>query len=152
MIVECVALGSVTSETIVAMNRVGGMVLGAIESHQQLVIKHPKGAQHAVLLQTLKDLQIHRIEVTWHERIEQGADLIITGNLLHTKQGTGVILPLGLLEMTLVLQKRRRLGVKDTKGAQGCVFDGVAGIWSWFAMVRQLIDASVQDALERVEA
>lgn len=117
-----------------------------------MVIKDPKVAQHAVLLKTLKDLKIHPIEVPWHERIEQGADLIITGNLLHTKQGTGVILTLGLLEMTLVLQKRRRLGIKDTKGTQGCVFEGVAGIWSWFAMVRQLIDSSVQDALERVEA
>jgi len=152
MIGECAALGGVTPETIVAMNRVGGMVLGAIESHQQLVLKHPQGAQHAVWLKTLKDLPIHRIEVTGHERIEEGADLIMTGHLLHTKQGTGVILPLGLLELTLVLQKRRRLGVKDTKGAQGCVFDGVAGIWSWFAMVRHLIDSSVQEALERVEA
>jgi len=152
MIVESAAMCGLTPETILAMNRVGGMVLGAIESHQQLVIKPPKVAQHAVGLKLLKDLKIHPIEVTWHERIEPGADLIITGNLLHAKQGTGVIVPLGLLEVTLVLQKRRRLGVKDAKGAQGCVCDGVAGIWSWFAMVRQLMDSSVQDALERVEA
>src|SRR6516164_10405913 len=87
---ECVLCG-LTPETMWAMHRVGGMVLGAIESHEQLVIKHPKGAQHAVVLKTLKDLKIHHMEVPWHERIEQGADLIITGNLLHTKQGTGVI-------------------------------------------------------------
>jgi hypothetical protein len=67
---------------------------------------------------------------------------MVTGNLLHPKQGAGIMFSLGLLEMVLVVQKRRRLGVKDAKGAQGGVFDGVAGVWPRFAMVRQLLDSS----------
>ena len=61
------------------MNRLGGLVLGAIECHQQLVRKHPKVGQQAVLIEALKDLKIHPIEVTRQAWIEQVADLIVTG-------------------------------------------------------------------------
>ncbi len=91
------------------MNRLGGIVLGAIECHQQLVRKHPKVGQQAVLIEALKDLKIHPIEVTRQAWIEQVADLIVTGNLLNAKQGAGIVLPLSLLEIVMVLQKRRRL-------------------------------------------
>jgi hypothetical protein len=151
MRVEEVAIGGLAPKTVLAMNRVGGIILSAIESHQQLLIKHPKVGQQALLFEALKDLEIHPIEVTRHERIEQVSHLIVTGNLLHTKQGTGIIVALGVLEMTLVIQKRWRLGVKDAKGAQNSVLDGVSGVWPWFAMVGQLLDPSVQNALERIE-
>jgi hypothetical protein len=108
--------------------------------------------QHAVLFKTLKDLNKHRIEVAWRDRIEQRADLIITGNLLHVEEGVGVILPFGMLKSALVFQKRRRLGEKDAKGAQGGIVDGVLGVGTLFAMVRQVSDSSVQDALEGIEA
>src|SRR5215510_7007870 len=115
------------------MNRIGGKVIGAIQGEQQLVAQDPKLGQQALLIEALKDLKIHPIEIARQERIEQVSDLIVTGNLLHAKQGASIILSLGLLEMVLVLQKRRRLCVKDAKGAQSRVFDGVAGIWPWFA-------------------
>jgi hypothetical protein len=92
---------------------------------------------------------IHTIE--GHHRIEQVSYLIVTGNLLNAQQGTGIIVPLGLLEMALVIDKGWRLGVKDAKGAQGSVFDGVSGVWPLLAMGRQWIDPSVHDALERIE-
>jgi hypothetical protein len=38
-----------------------------------------------------------------------------------------------------------------TRGAQGRVFDGVSGIRPGFAVLRQLIDPSVPDALEIIE-
>ena len=41
--------------------------------------------------------------MAWCERIEQGADLIVTGNLLNAKQGLGVIVPFGVLQPALVL-------------------------------------------------
>jgi hypothetical protein len=85
------------------MHRWGGMVLGAIECHQELARKPPKVVPQAVVLKVLKDLKIHAIEVMWHERIEQVTDLIVTGHLLHAKQGAGIIAPLGLLQVTLVV-------------------------------------------------
>jgi hypothetical protein len=52
-----------------------------------------------------KDLNKHRIKVARRDRIEQCADLIVTGNLLYAEQGLGVILPFGMLQPALVLQK-----------------------------------------------
>ena len=134
------------------MHRMGGMGLGAIERDQPLVIEHPKGAQPAVLLKALTDLQRDSIAVTRQAWSEQVASLSVPGNVLTAKQGSGIIVPLGLLERTLVIEKRRRLGVKDTKSAQGRVFDGVSSIRPWLAMVREVSDLSVQDALEILEA
>jgi hypothetical protein len=64
----------------------------------------------------------------------------------------GVILPFGVLQPALVFQKRRRLGEKDAKGAQGGILDSVLCVGPLFAMVRQLSDPAVQDALEDIEA
>src|SRR5262249_47295411 len=47
---------------------------------------------------------------------------------------------------------RRRLGEKDAKGAQGGILDGIAGVGTLLAMVRQLRGPSVQDVLEDLEA
>jgi hypothetical protein len=56
-----------------------------------------------VRLKTREDLHEHRIEVARRERIEQGADLIVTRNLRHTKQGLDVVVPFGVLQAALVL-------------------------------------------------
>jgi hypothetical protein len=108
-----------------------------------LIAKDAKMRQHTVLFQTRKDLKKHRIEVAGRERIEQFADLIVTGNLLHVEKGVGVILPFGMLQPSLVFQKRWRLGEKDAKGAQSGIGDGVLGVGTRFAMVRQVREASV---------
>ena len=55
--------------------------------------------------------------MAWGDRIEEGTDVIVTGNLRDAKQGVGVIAALVGLELTLVLQKRGRLGKEDAKGA-----------------------------------
>ena len=44
----------------------------------------PELRQHAMRCKARKDLNTHRIEGTWGERIEQRADLIVTGNPLHS--------------------------------------------------------------------
>jgi hypothetical protein len=105
-----------------------------------------------MVFKVLKDLNKHGIEGTRRDRIEQCSDLIVTWNLLHVKQGMGVVVPSGVLQPALVLQKRRRLGEKDTKGTQGRILDGVAGVGTLFAIVRQLSGPSVQDVLEDIEA
>jgi hypothetical protein len=108
--------------------------------------------QHAVLCQTRKDLQKHRLEGAGRERSEPRADLMVTGNLLHVEEGAGVIVPCGMVQPALVCQKRRRLGEKDAKGAQDGIVDGVLGVGTRFAVVRQVREASGQDALEGIEA
>src|SRR5262249_45001877 len=91
-------------------------------------------------------------EGTRRDWIKQRADLIVTGDLPHSKQGMGVVLPCGVLQPAMVHQKRLRLGKKDSKGPQGSILDGVAGVRTRFAMVRQLRGPSVQDVLEDIEA
>src|SRR2546422_3576804 len=152
MIVEGLAIGALPGETVGAMNGFGRKVVGAVQGHQELVAKEPKLGQQAALFKAFKDLNKHRIKVARRDRIEQCADLIVTGNLLHAEQGLGVILPFGMLQPALVLQKRRRLGEKDTKGTQGGILDGVSSVRTLFTMVRQLSGPSVQDALEDIEA
>ena len=44
-----------------------------------------------VLFKALKDLEKDGVEMARGNRIEEGADLIVTGNLLDAKQGLGVI-------------------------------------------------------------
>src|SRR5512134_33047 len=143
VIIEGVAIAELTGETVFAMNGLGRKVVGAIEGHQQLIAKGAKMRQHATLFQALKDLNKHRIEVARCDRIKQLADLIVTGNLLHVEQGMGVILPFGVLKPALVLQKRRRLGKKDTKGTEGSILDGVSSVRTLFTMVRQVSSPSV---------
>jgi hypothetical protein len=55
----------------------------------------------------------------------------------------GVIVPFGVLQSALVLQKRWRLSEKDAKGAQDGILEGVSGVWPLFAMLRQLSDLAV---------
>jgi hypothetical protein len=57
--------------------------------------------QHAVLFQALTNLNKHAIEVARRDRIEQRADLIVTGNLLHAQQGMGIIVAGGVLQGAL---------------------------------------------------
>ena len=121
------------------MNGIGGMVLGAIERHQQLVIQPPKAGSTRRVAPGSQRPPGHPIEGTRHHGIEQVAYLIVTGNRLNAQQCTGIILSLGLLQMALVIQKRRRLGEKDAKGTQGGILDAVTGVGPWFAMVRQLL-------------
>jgi hypothetical protein len=107
---------------------------------------------HAGLCKTRKDLHKHSIEVAGCNGSAQRADLLVTGHLLHVESGAGVIWPCGMLQPALVFQKRRRLGAKEAQGVQRGSVEGVLGVGTRFAMVRQGSDSSVQDALEGIEA
>jgi hypothetical protein len=108
--------------------------------------------QPAVLLEALKDLHNYCLACTWGERITQRAALIIAGNLLHANQGVDVIVPRGLLEGALRVQKCWRLGKEDPKGTKSGILDTGSGVWPCFAMVRQQSEVSGHDALEGIEA
>ena len=103
MLREGVAVREVPGETGVAMNGLRGKVSGPIEGDQQLIPQDAKGVQHLVLCKAREDLKEHRLQVARRERIEQGADLIVTRHLCHAQQGLGVVATLGVLQPALVL-------------------------------------------------
>ena len=129
-------VGELTRKTVVAMDRLGREVGRAIKGHQKLIPKDPETVEQVVLVQALKDLEKDGVEMARGNRIEEGADLVVTGNLLDAKQGLGVIASLACLESALVLQKRGRLGQEDAKGTSGSVLHRVTGIGAGFARVR----------------
>jgi len=102
---EGLAIGALTGETVWAMHGLGRKVLGAIQRHQPLVAKAPKARERAMLFQTLTNRHKHGIKEARGKRIEQVADLIVTGNLLHAQQGVGVSVALGVLQPALGVQK-----------------------------------------------
>jgi hypothetical protein len=99
------------------MDGLGREVGRAIKGNQKLIPKAPETVALVVVFQALKDLEKERVAMARDNRIEEGADLVVTGHLLNAKQGLGVIASLTGLELALVLQKRWRLREKDAKGA-----------------------------------
>ena len=62
----------------------------------------PETVEQVALCKALKDLDKDRVNMARSNRIEKRANLIVAGNLLHAKQGLGVIVPRGVLQPTLV--------------------------------------------------
>jgi hypothetical protein len=133
------------------MHGLGRKVMRPLQGHQALVIQAAQRRQQAVLFKALKDIEKYRIESAGSERIEEGADLMITRNLRHTSQGLDVIVPVGVWQATLVCQKRGRWGEKDAKGPQSRILDGVSRLGTRLAIVRQWRSVSVQDAFEGIK-
>ena len=117
MIIQRVPVGELTRQTVGAMDRLGREVGRAIKGHQKLISKDSETVEQVVLFQALKDRENEGIEMARGNRIEEGADLVVTGNLLDAEQGLGVIASLAGLESALVLQKRWSLREEDAKGA-----------------------------------
>ena len=70
----------------------------------------------------------HGKELGRVDGIEQGTDLIITGNLAHPKETVGIAAPFGLPHRPLIRQEGGRLRKKDGKRAQRSIFDRILGI------------------------
>ena len=68
-----------------------------------MITQHTKVIEPAVLLEPLEDGCKHGLEVARCERLQQCADLIVTGNLLDAQQRLGIIAPFGVLQSALVL-------------------------------------------------
>jgi hypothetical protein len=69
-----------------------------------------------LLLQVGKDLEKDGMEIAWRNRIEERADVIVARDRLDAEERLRVLLSLTVVELALVLQKRRRLHEKDAKG------------------------------------
>src|SRR5262249_34669790 len=122
-----------------------------IQGHSALGIQAATRRQQVVLCKALKDLEKHWIASAGRDRIEEWADLMLTGNRRDPSQGLDVIGPVDVLQSTLVCQKRGRWGEKDAKGPQSRILDGVARIGTRFALVRQWRRMLVQDAFESIK-
>ena len=90
--------------------RLGGKVGRAIQGHQELIPEDPETVEQVVLVQARKDLKKDGVEMAWGDRIEEGADVIVTGNLRDAKQGVGVIAALGVLGAGVGTPKTRAIG------------------------------------------
>jgi hypothetical protein len=80
------------------------------------MVQNAKWLSPALLLKVCKDLEKDRGEIAWCNRVEELANLIVARDRLDAKEGLRVIVSLTLVELALVLQKRRRLHEKDAKG------------------------------------
>jgi hypothetical protein len=105
-----------------------------------------------LLLKVCKDLEKDGGELAWRNRIEERSDLIVARDRLDAEEGLSVIVSLTLVELALVLQKRRRLREKEAEGAQGSVLYRVAGIGAGFAKVGEASGVLTQNLLEMIKA
>ena len=117
VIIQRVTGRELTRETVVTMEGLGGKVVRAIQGHQERPPEGPETVEQVVLSKTRKDLNKDRVKMARGDRIEEGADVIVAGDLSDAKQSAGVIAALVCLEPALILQKRGRLSKEDTKGA-----------------------------------
>ena len=95
------------------MDGVGGKGVRAIQGHQELPPAGPETVAQGVLSKTRKALNKDRVEMARGDRIEEGADVIVAGDLRDAKQSAGVIAALVYLELALILQKRGRWSKED---------------------------------------
>jgi hypothetical protein len=134
------------------MERVRGTGARAIQGDSPLIPKAPATVEQVVLGQARTDLEKDGVAMAWGNRIEEGAHLVVTGNLLDAKQGLGVMAPLPGLELALGLQKRWRWREAEAKGASGRVLHRVTGMGAGLTVGRKVRDALVQARLESIEA
>ncbi len=85
------------------------------------------------------------------DRVEQGADLVITGNAGDAKQALGVGAPLSMAECLLVGQKGGRLREEDSESSQGSVLHRVLGVLA-AAQVGQLVEPVMEGVHEGITA
>jgi hypothetical protein len=93
---------ALTRETVGALDGSGGKGGRTIQCHQELIPEDPETVEQVMLGKALKDGNKDGGEMAWGDRIEEGADVIITGNLRDAKQRVGVLAALVFLEPTLV--------------------------------------------------
>jgi hypothetical protein len=105
-----------------------------------------------LLLKVCKDLEKDGVEIAWRNRIEERADVIVARDRLDAEECLRVIMALTMVELALVLQKRRRLHEKDAKGTSGSVLYGVTGIGAGLAHVGEVSGVLTQYRLEMIEA
>ena len=90
MIIQRVPVGELTRQTVGAMDRLGREVGRAIKGHQKLIPKDSETVEQVVLFQALKDRENDGIAMARGNRIEEGADLVVTRDARHLEQRLAV--------------------------------------------------------------
>jgi hypothetical protein len=70
-----------------------GEEISAVQGNQQGVVDRAKSRQIALLVQSIANLGHDRIHRFRRHRIQQIANLVIAGNLMHPEQRRGVVPP-----------------------------------------------------------
>jgi len=135
MVIQGLTVGKPTRETILTMEGLGGKVLRAIKGDEPLMVQNAEWVSQVLRLKVGKDLKKDGVKIAWRNRIEERADLIVARVWLDAEEGLSIIVSLTLVELALVLQKRRRLHEKDAKGPSDSVLYRVTGIGAGFANV-----------------
>ena len=136
-----------TRETVVTLDGLGGKGVCAIQCHQALLPEAPETVEQVVLCKALKDW----IEMARGDRIEEGTEVIVAGDLRDAKEGVDVIVALVFLEPALILQTRGRLGKADAKGASGSIGHTVLCIAAC-TTIGQVSDPLLENGPEIVKA
>ena len=73
---------------------------------------------HTLVHEALQQLLVQGLQGLRGLRIEQVANLVVAGDLMHAEQGLRIVVSMGLVHAPLKLQKRGALHEKDRKRAQ----------------------------------
>ena len=103
MIIQGLPVGELARQTVGAMDGLGGEGGRPIQGDQQLIPQDPETLAQMVRFKARKDLEKDRVEMRRDNRIEEGVELVVPGNLLDAKQSLGVMASLAGLEPALVL-------------------------------------------------
>jgi hypothetical protein len=130
------------------MDRLGAVILGAVERHQQAAVQDPVRGQLPARLQGPNEVDKHWCQMRRRDRIEQVADLLGAGNLVDAKQRTGVVASVRLLHPPLIIQERRTLQEEHREGTQPSVSHRVALVVAALAPIRQAAERRADHADE----
>ena len=112
-----VPVRELTCATVGALDGLGRKGGRAIQCHQELIPEDPETVEQVMRCKALKDFNKDGGAMARGDGIEEGAEVMIAGNLRDAKQRVGVRAALVFLEPALVLSKRGRLAQEDAKGA-----------------------------------
>ena len=94
-----------------------GEEIRAVQGNQQGVVDRAKSRQVAFLVQRIADLGDDRVQRFWRHRIQQIANLVVAGNLMHPEQRRGIVSPQLPLHPDLAIQRKDGLCEKNTAKA-----------------------------------
>jgi hypothetical protein len=94
----------------------------AVQGNQQGVVDRAKSRQIALLVQGIANLGHDRVHRFRRHRIQQIANLVIAGNLMHPEQRRGIVSRQLLLHPDLAIEEGRTLREKHGEGRQGRIF------------------------------
>jgi hypothetical protein len=96
-----------------------GEEISTVQGNQQGVVDRAKSRQIALLVQGIANLGHDRVHRFRRHRVQQIANLVIAGNLMHPEQRRGIVPPQLLLHPDLAIEEGRTLREKHGEGRQG---------------------------------